>query len=143
MNDGAVSRWTCPACDREFARAGQSHTCVPGCTVDECFAGRPPIQRAIYDLLIGHLETLGPVHADAVRVGVFLKHDRKLAEVRPKARGLSLALMLPRTVDDPRVRRKVRTSADRVVHFLTLVDTDDVDEPVLDLLTEAYVAAAG
>jgi hypothetical protein len=43
------------------------------------------------------------VHADAVRVGVFLKHERKLAEVGPMARSLSLELVLPRRVDDTRV----------------------------------------
>jgi hypothetical protein len=47
----AVDRWTCPRCDREFARANQSHVCVPGCSVDECFADRPAVQRDIYDAL--------------------------------------------------------------------------------------------
>jgi hypothetical protein len=74
---------------------------VPACTVDECFAGRPPVQRAIYDTMVAHLTTLGPVHEDAVGVGVFLKHDGKLAEVRPKAKSVSLALALPRQIDHP------------------------------------------
>jgi hypothetical protein len=55
---------------------------VPGCTVDRSFQGRPAVQRAIYDALITHLRTLGPVHEDAVAVGVFLLHERKFAEVR-------------------------------------------------------------
>ncbi|TMR10026.1 hypothetical protein ETD86_41150 [Nonomuraea turkmeniaca] len=84
----AAGRWTCPQCDREFARARQSHVCVPGCTVDETFAPYPPVYREIYDRLV---ERLGPIHDDAVRVGVFLKSERKFAEVRPKARSLSLA----------------------------------------------------
>src|SRR5438270_10534584 len=115
-----MSRWTCPACDREFGRAHQAHVCVPGCTVEETFAGRPPVQRAVYDALVAHLDTLGPVHADAVRVGVFLKNERKLAEVRPKARSLTLWLLLPRRIDDPRVSRYERVSADRVAHVLKL-----------------------
>lgn len=40
--DGAVpERWTCPRCDREFARARQSRVCVPGCAVDDTFADQP------------------------------------------------------------------------------------------------------
>ncbi len=93
-----MSRWTCPRCDREFGRANTAHVCVPGCTVDECFAPWPPLWRDIYDAIWEHLASLGPVHADAVKVGVFLLSDRKLAEVRPKARSLSLELLLPRTV---------------------------------------------
>ncbi|MQA85086.1 MAG: hypothetical protein GEV03_10795 [Streptosporangiales bacterium] len=136
-----MSRWTCPACDREFGRAHQSHVCVPGCSVDECFAGRPPGQRAIYDALIAHLTALGPVHEDAVGVGVFLKRERKLAEVRPKARSLSLEFVLPRTIDHPRISRKIPGAGGRTVHFVKLTSVDDVDDQVRDWLTEAYAAA--
>jgi hypothetical protein len=54
---------------------------VPGCAVDATFAGRPPRLRAVCDAILAHLVSLGPVHEDAVSVGVFLKRDRKLAEV--------------------------------------------------------------
>ena len=73
--DGCVARWTCPRCDREFGRARQGHTCVPGCTVDETFAGHSPEQRGVYNAILAHLQSLGPVHEDAVGVGVFLKRD--------------------------------------------------------------------
>ena len=104
-----MPRWTCPRCDREFGRANQSHTCVPGCTVDASFAGRPPRLRGVYDEIVAHLLDLGlgPVHEDAVGVGVFLKRDRKLAEVRPRSRDVSLALYLPRHVPDPRFSRVI------------------------------------
>jgi hypothetical protein len=81
-----VTRWTCPQCDREFGSANQAHTCIPGCTVDATFAGRPAAQRAVYDAILAHLVTLGPVHEDAVGVGVLLKRDRKLAEIWPGSR---------------------------------------------------------
>ena len=84
-----MPRWTCPRCDREFGRAQQSHTCVPGCTVDATFAGRPPQLRAVYDAIFAYVRGLGPVHEDAVGVGVFLKRDRKLAEVRPRSRDVA------------------------------------------------------
>jgi hypothetical protein len=142
-DDVVVGRWICPACDREFALANQSHVCVPGCTVDESFVGRPPVQRAIYDALITHLRTIGPVHEDAVKVGVFLKHERKLAEVRPMAKSLSLALFLPRKVDHSRISRYIRTSDDRIVHVVKLAATDDVDDEVKAWLTEAYDLAGG
>ena len=137
-----MARWTCPYCDREFDRVHQAHVCVPGGSVDECFAGRPPVQRTIYRALIDHLRSLGPVHEDAVGVGVFLKHASKLAEVRPKARSLSLGVVLPRAVDDPRIARRIQVSADRIAHIIKLTDTADVDEQILDWLTEAYHAAA-
>jgi predicted transport protein len=135
-----MSRWICPACDREFARERQSHICVPGCTVEESFAPWPAEWREIYDLLVEHLATLGPVHEDAVSVGVFLKNERKFAEVRPKARSLNLALVLDHPVRDPRFVRTVPGIAGRTWHFLKLTGVADVDDDVRGWLTDAYDA---
>jgi hypothetical protein len=138
-----MARWICPECDREFGRAHQSHVCVPGGTVDETFAGRPAYQRAAYDLLAGHLRSLGPLHEDAVKVGVFLLRDRKLAEVRPMARSLQVAFVLPRRLDHPRVARRFPMPGGRVWSVVKLTSVDDVDDELLDWLAEAYDAAEG
>ena len=133
-----MTRWSCPECEREFGRARQAHFCLPGCTVDETFAGWPGYQRAAYDLLVEHLRGLGPVHEDAVKVGVFLLRERKLAEVRPMARSLSVAVVLPRRLDHPRVGRRFPMSGGRVMNVVKLTSVDDVDDEVLDWLAEAY-----
>ena len=88
-----------------------------------------------------HLTTLEPVHG-AVRVGVFLKRERTLAEVRPKARSLSVEIVLPRVVEDPRISRTIRVTGDRTVHILRLHRVDDVDDQAREWLTEAYDAAS-
>ena len=88
-----MGRWVCPQCEREFDRTRQGHVCLPGNTVAETFAGARAWQRPICDAVIAHVESLGPVHVDAVGVGVFLKHQSKFAELRPMARALSLALV--------------------------------------------------
>jgi hypothetical protein len=133
-----MARWVCPRCDREFGRERQSHVCVPGCTVEESFAGRPPVQRQLYDAIHRYLRTLGPVHADAVKVGVFLKRQRTLAEVRPMARSLSLELVLPRRLDHPRVARSVDIAAGRTWNTIRLQRLDEVDDELCAWLTEAY-----
>lgn len=133
-----MARWECPECGREFGNRNQGHLCAPGVPVDEVFAGRPDEQREIYDVVMEHLEGLGPVHTDAVRVGVFLKTDRKLAEIRPMARALSIELMLPREVGSPRMTRVLRVSAEKYAHFLRLREPDEVDDEILGWLTEAY-----
>ncbi|HEY3002055.1 MAG TPA: DUF5655 domain-containing protein [Kribbellaceae bacterium] len=138
-----MARWQCPECGREFGNRNQAHVCAPGCTVDEVFAGRPPAQREVYDEILAHLESLGPVHVDAVTVGVFLKSDRKLAEVRPMARALSVELVMPRPLGSPRVAFQLRASATRVVHVVRLTSVEQVDDELLGWLTEAYDYATG
>src|SRR5947207_2592471 len=139
----AVTRWTCPRCEREFGRNHQSHVCVPGCTVDETFAGRPAVQRDVYEEIVGYLSTLGPLHVDSVRVGVFRRRDAKFAELRPKARALSLELVLPRTVDDPRISRTLPMPFGRALHIVKLTDPAQVDDQLRDWLAESYHAADG
>jgi hypothetical protein len=97
----------------------------------------------VYDAILAHLLTLGPVHEDAVGVGVFLKRDRKLAEVRPRSRDVSLALYLPRPVADRRFAKVLGPTGTRVVHFLMLRDASEVDEQVRGWLTEAFLHASG
>lgn len=136
-----MSRWTCPRCDRQFGKANQAHFCVPGNSVERTFEGRPPEQREIYAEIIAHLRSLGPVHEDAVKVGVFLLNERKLAEVRPMARALSLGLVLPRRIEHPRVLRHYRMGADRTWHTIRLTAVDQVDDELREWLSEGYFAA--
>lgn len=133
-----MARWVCPECGREFAKEDQGHFCAPGVPVDEVFAGRAPEQREIYAKLVAHLETLGDVHADSVRVGVFLKTDRKLAEIRPMARALSVNLALPRRLDSDRVARVYRSAGDKTWNDIRVTSIEQVDDELLDWLTEAY-----
>jgi hypothetical protein len=133
-----MTRWTCPHCDREFGRANQPHVCVPGQTVDDSFAGPAARWRPIYDAIAAHVTGLGPVHEDAVTVGVFLKHHRTFAEVRPQARSLAVWLMLSRPLDHDRVSRRLRVAAQRYAHYLKLTDVREVDGQFRGWLTEAY-----
>ena len=49
----------------------------------------------IYGAVIEHLSSLGPIHEDAVNVGIFLKSDSKIAEFRPRVRSVLLGLYFP------------------------------------------------
>jgi hypothetical protein len=64
-----MARWVCPRCDREFGRSRQSHVCVPGCTVDDTFAGRPAGQREAYDRTVQQVVLRGPQDVDDVVLG--------------------------------------------------------------------------
>jgi Domain of unknown function (DUF5655) len=136
-----TGRWLCPNCEREFARPRQAHVCLPAGTVDETFGNHPPAWREVYDAIAGHLAGLGPVHADAVKVGVFLKSDRKLAEVRPRKRAVDLVLVMPHPVAHPRVSRTLRMTAESTAVFVPLTAPSEVDCQVCEWLTEAYDAA--
>ena len=104
----------------------------------DTFAGRPSAQVEAYRRIMAHLAALGPVHEDSVQVGVFLKSDRKFAELRPMARALSVNLMMSRPISDARVARTMRITADRHLSVVRVTDPDQVDEVLCGWLTEAY-----
>jgi Domain of unknown function (DUF5655) len=122
----------------KFASVNQAHVCIPGITVDDLLARHPRWVREIYVVVIDHLNSLGPLHEDAVNVGIFLKSDRKLAEFRPRVRSVLLSLYLPYELTDRRIARTLPTAADRVVAMIKLTGADQVDDQLREWLTEAY-----
>jgi hypothetical protein len=111
------------------------HVCVPGTTVDAVFASRPAYMREVYDQLLARLRLSGPVHEDAVTVGVFLKAERKIAEVRPMVRAVKVFVMLPRPVEG------ARQSSASSWYLARSFTSAEVPEEFLELLDEAYDAA--
>ena len=136
--DGPVSIWVCPRCDRQFGRVSQSHLCAPALSIDAYFAGRDETQRRIFEAISQQLESVGPVHCEAVDVGILFKHARTFAELRPRRRGMMLSLLLSRRLDNPRVTRIARPSRNRTAYGIRLFTPDEVDDEVRAWLTEAY-----
>lgn len=132
-----MARWRCPSCEREFDRARQAHVCEPAGSVEGTFAGRPPWQRQAYEALVEPLRRLGDLHEEAVGVGVFLKRQRKLAEVRPMATRLRVLPFLPAAAASPAVVRRFPLG-DRVLHVVDLFSVGDVDDALADLLFGAW-----
>lgn len=142
MHHGAVAEWTCPECGRLFGRVRQGHDCAPGLTLEEYFATGPPHERPVFDAVMRHLATVGPVHTDVVSVGIFLKNPRKFAELRPMQRWVAMWFALPRRAAHRTITRKVVEDGGRYWHVANLRGPDDVDDDLRGLLTESYVAAA-
>lgn len=130
--------WVCPACGRLFERARQSHDCAPGLSLDEYFATGPAHERPVFDVVMAHLATVGPVHMDIVSVGVFLKNPHKFAELRPMQKWVALTFALGHSARHRTITRKVTEYNSRSWHTANLAVPEDFDEALKDLLTQAY-----
>lgn len=135
--------WTCPECERLFRRKGQPHECAPAMTLDEYFSTGPDRERPVFEAVMAHLETLGPVHVEPVSVGIFIKKSGGFVELRPMQRWVALSFSLPRRVTSPRMTRKPIIANGRTYHFVNLTGPEDVDDEVRSWLTEAYDTAPG
>ena len=108
-------------------------------SLDEYFSTGPARERPIFDAVLAHLESVGPVHVEDVSVGILFTRSTTFGELRPKVRAEALWFWLPRRVDHPRIARRVQGSGTRTCHFVDLLGPEDVDDDVRAWLTEAYL----
>ena len=134
--------WTCPDCQRQFARHRQGHECAPAMSLEEYFVTGPERERPIYEAVKAHLDTLGPVHVEPVSVGIFIKAPKLVAQLRPMTRWVALSFSLPRRVQHPRISRKPIPHGGLYHHVVNLTGPDDIDDSIRAWLTEAYLAAS-
>ena len=130
--------WTCLSCGRSFGREGQSHSCVPGGSLEQSFVGRPAWYREAFEVIAAHLRGIGDVVIEPVQVGVFSKRSRSFAELRPMKSVLRVEFLLSRSLDDPRISKTLPLSANRTAYFVDLRAPEEVDATLLAWLSEAY-----
>jgi hypothetical protein len=136
-----VAAWDCPKCARRFSRIKQSHECAPAMTLDEYFSTGPARERPIFNAVMRHLDTIGPVHVEPVSVGIFLKRARSFAELRPMQHWVALSFSLSHPIQHPNITRKVQPYGGRYYHVAKLRGPEDLDERLRGCLTEAYLGA--
>jgi hypothetical protein len=107
-------------------------------TLDEYFSTGPEREKPIYEAVMSHLETLGPVHAEPVSVGIFIKSSRSFVELRPMTKWVAMSFPLPRKIDHARIARKLTSGATTTYHVVNLREPSDIDDTVKDWLTESY-----
>jgi Domain of unknown function (DUF5655) len=130
--------WVCPNCQRQFGRVKQSHECAPAMSLEEYFSTGPERERPIFEVVRAHLESLGPIHIEPVSVGIFIKRERTFVELRPMVKWEALSFGLSRTIDHPRIARKMKGGR-RTYHVVNIREPAEVDEQVKQWLTESYV----
>ena len=133
-----MATWTCADCGRQFGRNRQSHDCAPAMTLTEYFSTGPAIEKPIFDAVIAHLDSLGPVHVEPVSVGIFFKNPRKFAQQRPMQRWIALSFSVSQKVDHRLMTRKPIAHGGRWYCVVNLRSPDDLDDEIRGWLTEAY-----
>ncbi len=107
-------------------------------TLAEYFSTGPSWERPIFESVLAHLETLGPMHVEPVSVGIFIKSSGGFVELRPKTRWVALSFPLQRRIEHRRIARKPVASGRRWIHVVNLTSPAEVDDQVRSWLTESF-----
>ncbi len=121
--------WTCPRCDRPFATR-RAHVCEPGLPIEYWLAERPDGQREAAAAIIELARKIAGVRVEAVTVGVFIKQQRSIVELRPKTKWLQLSVIATRPLPEharARVSRVVQWGTGTTAYFVRLTAAAEVD----------------
>jgi hypothetical protein len=110
-------------------------------SMEDYLSTGPQHERPIFEAVMTHLETLGPVHVEPVSVGIFLKRVQTFAQLRPKDHWVAMSFSLPRRVEHERIVRKVVEYHGRHHHVANLRSPEDLDDRLRAWLVEAYMTS--
>src|SRR5262245_27027797 len=99
--------WTCPRCDRQFGRANRPHVCEAAMPVEVRLDALPEPQRRAAEQVVLLARRHAGVLIEAVGVGILIKRERTLVELRPKQRWLDLSFITAAAITSPRISRTI------------------------------------
>jgi hypothetical protein len=97
-----------------------------------------PEVRRIYEAVVAELQRCGPLEAVATKTGINLLSRTSLGSIKLQKRKARLALVLTRSMQDPRVQRVLRLSARSVVHYIDVSRVSELDQALRGWLREAH-----
>ena len=106
--------------------------------LDEYFSGSAEWERPVFDAVLAHLETLGPMHVEPVSVGIFIKSGGSFVELRPMKRWVALSFPATKRIEHARIARKPIRCGQRLVHVVNLRGLEEVDDELREWLSEAH-----
>jgi len=128
-------QWTCPSCDRTFG-AKRGHVCASGLPLEYWLAERTEPQRRAAEAVLAIARDIDGLVIEAVSVGVLIKRERTLVELRPKTKWLQLSFVTTARIASDRISRTIPLGA-RTAYFVRLHDEPDVDDELRGWLVEA------
>jgi hypothetical protein len=129
--------WTCPKCGHRFVTANLWHSCGRYRLADH-FAGKDPIVRKLFDRYVAAVRRFGPVTVYAQKSRIVFQTRARFAGAITRKRWLEGALWLKRRAEHPLFHRVERYTAHDFGHRFRLRRFEDLDEPLIALLREAY-----
>ena len=97
-----------------------------------------PSHQSVFEAVMAHLDTLGPMFVEPVSVGIFVKTTGSFIQLRTKTKWVALSFRVPQRITHDRIARKPVEYGGGWHHVVNLRTADDVDDQVRDWLTEAY-----
>jgi len=120
--------WTCPRCDRRFGAVHRPHVCAPAMPLALWLDELPDGQRRAAEKVLAIFAKEDLV-IEAVSVGVLVKRERTVVELRSKKKWLDVSFLSAAPIASPKIARSLSYQGGHV-YYVHLADARDVDAEV-------------
>ncbi|HJZ11262.1 MAG TPA: DUF5655 domain-containing protein [Acidobacteriota bacterium] len=129
--------WTCPKCGNQFVTRNMYHSCARY-EIDDCFQGKTPIVRELFDRLRSLIESFGPVRLIPYRNRIGFMVRVRFAGATPRRNWLDVGFWLRRRFQNPRFRRVETLYPDAHIYSVRITNPADLDAELKGWILEAY-----
>lgn len=129
--------WKCEKCQRTFTKTNQLHSCRTY-TLDEHFKNKEN-QRELFNAFRDFIEqNVGKFKIEAMPCCIHFVNTFTFSAAWILRDKIRIDFMLSEKLDNKRITRIERPSANRYVHYLEIEDPKDLDEELSQWLKKAY-----
>ena len=130
--------WQCPKCKREFIKPNQSHSCV-SFPIENHFKNKEAVARLLFDALVNEIEhSIGLVKIESLPCCIHLVSDYTFGAVWAMKDKIRIDFRISRKLDDPRISKQEKLSANRFLYYIDLESREDIDGQLIDWIKESY-----
>ena len=128
--------WTCPACERRFAKPHTRHVCERHAVQDH-LSQATPHALDLYRGLLALASECGEFFEEATKTAISLKTPRLFMAVALTKKALNCSIWLPEPIHHPRIRHNSPVANQYAVHF-QIRRLDELDAQLKNWLCMAY-----
>ncbi len=131
--------WTCPKCDKIFARAHQSHRCIK-LPPEALFHGKAPELWLLFEHLVSELQKIGScrVTTSDKSISLYAANHKVFLVVQPKKKWMDIYFWLEAEVNEFPIFKTAQNRKDRWTHFVRLYSEEDIDAQLLRWLQQGH-----
>lgn len=112
-------------------------------SIGEYFETGPEFEQPIFEVIRAHMESLdSEIWFEPVSVGIFFKRTSSFLQLRTMTKWVAVSFSLDRKLEHGRLSRKVIAHGRRFFHVVNVRDAGEIDDVLLEWLTEAWEADA-
>jgi hypothetical protein len=129
--------WTCPKCNRSFRKINQGHSCVI-IDIASHFIGKKPELFLVYEKIYNEFKNLEDVSVSAAMGAILFNANGTFLALKVRKNRVDMEFFLPEKQDVFPVYKVVRASKNRMVHFVRVENTAEVDKQLITWLLTSY-----